>query len=59
MSKYCEWKEEYLDTGKWKLTTACGHEVIETRNNKYGKIRMKDGSKCPFCGKEHNVCCYD
>ena len=58
-NKYCEWKGKWIDKNKWKYTTDCGQEVIVTRGNKYDKVLKTNGSKCPFCQKEHNVYCYD
>lgn len=65
--KHCNW--EYIETiknyYKWVVKTDCGHEIIVTNENKYGKLINKScqphlqgndpDAKCIYCGKEINV----
>lgn len=69
--KYCEWKyKEVLDYDKkgrpkkWLLISDCGKEIIQTRDNKIGLllkevVKPDSTTKCPFCGKEIDIRCYD
>lgn len=65
MNETCTWNwMEVLDTRngtavKWRLKTDCGHEVIMTRDNRFGKLWRQSlkphpqGTqlevKCPHC----------
>lgn len=63
--RYCEWKDgEPLDQNekivtKWKLKTDCGQDLIVTPHNRWGILRRKDGTICPFCRRIIDVRNYE